>query len=259
MKRILFFLPILMVTFMISCNKDDDSSAENSIIDEDVADMVAVAVADESGSGLTTVVYETVESTDEVINSTGSTSSTESLKASSVCGYSNAAQFSASNAEYSTIEYEYSFEYSYSLSCNQFNIPEQMQVDFSYSGQCDAPRMESSNNGSGYMYLSGLELSETNYEIEGSFSQNGSFASKVRNKNTGSNKLQFTIENMYVNKTEYTIQSGTATVEISGTLSSVGSFTVSCSLTFNGDGTATLVTKNNSFLIDLSTGEYSQI
>ncbi len=257
MKRILFFLPIVFVTFMISCNKDD-STAEGSVTDEDVADMVAVALADESGSGLSTVVYETVESTDEVINAAESTTA-ESLKSSSVCGYSNAVSFSASNSEYSTIAFDYSYEYAYSLSCNQYNIPEQMQIEFSYNGQCDAPRMESANNGSGYMYLSGLELSETNYEIEGSFSQNGSFASKVRNKNTGSNKLQFTIENMYVNKTEYTIQSGTATVEISGTLSSVGSFTVSCSLTFNGDGTATLVTKNNSFLIDLSTGDYSQI
>lgn len=254
MKTIFKVLPfVVMITFM-SCEKEKDSGV-NAITEDEAADMVAMALA-ENSAGATSVVETTTTTTDKVVNEEPLTSESGlTLKSTSVCGFSHDTTYSFQNKSGMAITFDYSFSYSYNLTCNQFNMPESMSASYTYSGLFDAPRLESNNTGSGALTISGLELSVTTYTVEGSFMQDGSFQSKVRNQNSSNSNIEINFIDLVINKGTYKIEGGTASAVLEGTVPQEGSFKYSCSITFNGDDTAIVVINDSTYLIDLENGE----
>ncbi len=256
MRTIFRILPlVVMITFM-SCEKEKDSDV-NAISEDEAADIVAMALA-ENSSGAVLVVETTTETTDKAINEESlSSESGLTLKSASTsaCGFSHDTTFSIQNMNGTVITFDYSFSYSYSLTCNQYSIPESMGISYSYNGNFDAPRLGSNSSGNGSLTISGLELSAANYTFEGSYRQEGSSESKVRNQYTTSNSLEINFMAMVINKNTYKIEGGTASASLEGTVPQKGSFSFSCAITFNGDDTATVIINGNSYLIDLEDGE----
>lgn len=256
MKMILKILPLVaMVTFM-SCEKEKEADV-NSITEDEAVDMVALALA-ENSAGATSVVETATTTTDKVVNDEPLTNESDlTLKstATSACGFSHDTTFSVQNKSGMVITFDYSFSYNYSLACNQFNIPESMTASYSYNGNFNAPRLESTNDGTGSLTISGLELSTNTYTVEGTFKQDGSFQSKVRNQNSSNSNIEIELIDLSINKGTYEIEGGTASAVIEGSIPQKGSFKYQCSIIFNGDGTATVTINEDVYLIDLEDGE----
>jgi len=70
-------------------------------------------------------------------------------------------------------------------------------------------------------------------------------------------KLILTLRILWLNKSTSTIQSGIATLTISGSVPNKGDFSYTGSITFNGDNMATLVIKDKTYTVNLKTGDYT--
>lgn len=253
MKTITKFLTAGLLIIAFSCSKDDDGTILTS---DDIADIVALSLA-ENTSGLSSTLEDISTITNiatAYVNSAVSTSSIDELKSTSACGYSKDTIISRSGTDGALISYNYNYSYNFALNCSNLGMPENMSAELSYNGLFSAPRMESTNNGLATMTMEGLELSDGNYSINGVYERNGSFESKIRNRNKFSSQLQFTLTNVFVNKNTFNIESGTAQAAISGTDSQNHSFSFIASITFNGDGTAHVVINGGVYTVNLEDG-----
>jgi len=86
----------------------------------------------------------------------------------------------------------------------------------------------------------------------------GTFTSKVGDKTSSTSTVDVTLSNILINKSNKTITSGTATVTVSGSNTKNGSFNFTGSITFNGNGKATVTLNGTVYIVNLVTGEYTQ-
>lgn len=249
MKTTFKTVAVLSLMFAFAACNDDDSSP--AISSEEAAEMAAASLA-ESSLGVTASIDESIIVTDEALNE-----STNGKTAA--CGYTESYSTSATNPDASLITYSYALDYSYSLSCGGGETPVSMSADVSYSGEFDAPRLASTNTGEGGLTISALDKELTSYVVNGTYSRTGSFTSKIRNKYSSTSTVDIALDDIAVDKTSKSITEGTASVSITGTVPSKGSFSFSASVTFNGDDTATVTIKGDKYLVDLETGSVEEL
>jgi hypothetical protein len=243
MKTTKLFLLACLLCAAGACNDDDDDSS--AITSEEAADVVGSSLAINS-SGLTAVVNASVEGTDAALEASegGRTAA---------CGYTNELTFSATNLPGALITYSYDYSYSYILTCGN-DIPQSLAVTTAYEGQFDAPRLASQHTGSSNLTITALDETETSYIINGDYDRAGSFQSKIRNKNSSTSTVDFSVDDLTVDKTNQKILSGSASVTITGSVTGKGSFTYTASVVFEGDGTATVTINGTVYIVDLTTG-----
>lgn len=226
----------MLVITMVSCS-DDETTA--SLSSEEEAEMVAAAVGE---SGFTTSAEQSAVYANESFEAE-----------TNACGYSTTESLSITNPAGTVITYSYSCEYEAVLVCTDV-IPQSLTVLFTYSGAFDAPRLTSDHSGDGALSVTALDETEDMFEVNGSYSRTGSFASKVQNKNTGNSVVVLVAEDVMVNKASYEIESGSASATITGEVGGQG-FTFTAAITFLGDGTATIVIDGTTYVTDLESGE----
>jgi hypothetical protein len=237
-------LVALFLLAVVSC--DDESNSATVMSNDEAADQIALSLS-ESSSGLTVTVDETVSVTETAVEANAGARTT-------ACGYSENFNFSTSNPQGSLITFSYTFAYSYALSCGTDSLPASMQTLVTYSGEFDAPRLASAHTGDGVLTVTALDNTSTAYSIDGSYSRDGSFESKVNNLSAGSNTLVMAIDDLVVNKTTKRIESGSASITLTGTVTGKGDYSFTASIIFNGDGTATATLNGDIYSVDLSTG-----
>jgi hypothetical protein len=127
-------------------------------------------------------------------------------------------------------------------------------VNTSYDGQFDAPRLASQHSGTGNLTITALNESATSYIINGDYNRSGAFQSKIRNKNSSTSTVDFSIDDVTVDKTNQKILSGTASATITGSVTGKGSFTYTATVLFEGNGTAKVTINGTVYIVDLTTG-----
>lgn len=232
----------MMIT---SC--DDDSESTEIVTSDEAADMAASALA-VSSAGLVLTVENSTSVTDVAVDeSTGGRIA--------ACGYSKDSVFTKSNAAGAVVTYTYSFEYNYSLSCSA-DEPLKMTAAMSSSGEFEGTRLASENTSAADLVVEALDKTLTTYSVNGGYSREGSFQSKVRNLNSGTSTVSFTIDDISVDKTTKEILSGSAALTITGTVTGKGTFAFDATITFNGDNNATLLINGTSYSVNLLTGDF---
>lgn len=243
MKTTKLFLLACLLCIAGACKDDnDDSSAMTS---EEAADVVGSSLAMNS-SGLTAVVNTSVNGADAAITaSEGGRTAT--------CGYTNQQSFSATSLPGAIITYSYDYSYSYILTCGN-DIPQNLAITTVYDGQFDAPRLASQHSGTSNLTITALDESAASYIINGNYNRSGAFQSKIRNKNSSTSTVDFSINDLTVNKTDQRVLSGSASVTLTGSISGKGSFTYTATVVFEGDETATVTINGTVYHVDLTTG-----
>lgn len=245
MKKVIYFLLVSLSIGILStsCNKEDNN-INDAAVTEEVADEIAAAIG-ESNSGLSSEIVEMADIAD---------SYTETLKSDAYDTiYSVDTSFIRTNSAGTLITYNYSYnmEYGYVFMNGTLNnIYYQSGVD----GEFDAPRLSSSNERNSNWVMTGLELSSSNYIINGETSRTAGSMSKIRNKSQISSKSQITVSNVKVNKSNLYITEGTLSWNISGTVNEQ-SFNYSATVVYKGNGTAELTINGVKYTINLSSGE----
>jgi len=141
----------------------------------------------------------------------------------------------------SLCSYDYEVEWSWALKCNEFGIPDSFTLDFGVQGDYETLRMNSTDQTEYDMVLTGLKLADPAYLYDGSFSREGSQASKVRNQSTFDSELTVDFQQISYSKTALEISGGTATATLKVTHNNGSQQTFTGDISFLGGNTATLV------------------
>lgn len=239
-------IPIFLAFTVMVASCNDDSETTETVTSDEAADLAASALA-VSSAGLVLTVENSTSVTDVAVDeSTGGRIA--------ACGYSKDSVFTKSNAAGAAVTYTYSFEYTYSLSCS-VDEPLNMTATMNSSGEFDGTRLASENTSNSNLVVTALDNTLTTYSVDGSYSREGSFQSKVRNLNSGTSTVAFILDEISVDKTTKEIVSGSAALTITGTVTGKGTFAFDATITFNGDNNATLVINGTSYSVNLLTGD----
>jgi len=238
---------VVMITLLstlgfVSCSKDDDSNDTSATItEEEVVDVVESSLAKDS-NGMSKTMETTVVTAEEdqmLIE-----------QENTLCGETTTNSFnqSATNGSYS---YNYDISTSYTLSCTIFGFPTSLNFEASTDGQYATPRVTSDDTSTLDWTVSNLSPINANVVFNGQYERNGTQVSLVRNMNTFESTLTLNLSSVSVNKTTYEIESGTATLNFVGISSTGAQYNFTGSITFNGNGTATVIINGNSYTINL--------
>lgn len=252
MMRNPILLAALMSIFIAACN-DDDSTAP-AMASEEAAEIVAASLAEDT-QGLSVQVEDASQEAEGLVeeaNSGGRIAETTS------CGFDTTATFTRTNPAGTLITYDYAFTYTYGLDCDQNNMPESMNFAFTQSGEVDAPRFSSVDSRNGDWLLNGLELSTTEYVVNGSYEREGVQTSKVRNQNAYTFELSQNLSNLRINKGTYQIEGGTSSFTMTGSATTGGNFNFSGTITFLGNGSAQITISGDSYIASLDDGEIDE-
>jgi hypothetical protein len=255
MKNLKLSLIVLLMLGAFSCKKDNSSSS-SSITTDQAADIAAGSLA-ENSNGFASV-------TDDIaVNAQGISSVNSGLTVNSTQATTSVHQECGTtltdsvtrNVTVDSVTINYFFKYSHTLNCNSSNEPDNVINTLTYKGSFDGPRLSSTNSGSANVTIAGLTSTATNFVLNGEYTRDGSFQSKVGNKASGNSHIDIVGTNITLSKPGRKIISGTATITITGTGPKGNSFSYTGTIVFNGDNTATLtITGGASYTINLLTG-----
>lgn len=245
MKTVKTKLFALALLAFFACN-DDNNDESPAVANDEAAEMIATSVSSSSG-GLTMVMDDAAITTEA--NSGGRMQA---------CGYTESKDITRTSPEGATVIYAYDFHYDYALTCSNA-LPTNMTVNMNYSGLLDAPRLFTENEGIADLVVETLDATYTHFTLNGSYNRSGSFVSKVRNKNTSSSVITFTLSDVTLDKTTREITAGSASITITGTVTGKGDFSFNGTIVFKGDKQAELEVNGVKYAVDLESGEVTVI
>ena len=236
-----------------SCNKDDETVAEDEPATEtEVVDMVAYSLSD---AGTTSDIETAAALANEAVGSESNLKSASATDKSLSCGES--ADTTMVTTGTSVITYDYTKIYNYTLECDESENPVKLDVSFSYNGEFDAPRMASTNSGSGDFEITQIENTSDMYLVNGTWQRSGGFESKIRNQANRQATIQFELVDVAVEKEPKEIDNGTIHFTIAGG-SGRGSFSYEGTITFTGNGEAIIEISGSRYVTNMETGEVEE-
>jgi hypothetical protein len=249
-------LVMLLMLGAFSCKKDSSSSSGDSVTTDQVADIAAGSLA-ENSEGLASVTddiavnAQTISSTSKItINSTGGLATSSVHQA---CGTTLTDSVTRS-LTIDSVSLNYFFKYSHTLNCNTSDQPDNLANALTFHGSFDGPRLSSTNSGSATVTIAGLTQNASSFVVNGDYKRDGAFQSKVGNKASGNSSVDIAVTNLTITKSNRKITSGNGTISITGTGPKGTTFSYTGVIVFNGDSTATLTINSNIYTINLITG-----
>ncbi|MEL6537492.1 MAG: hypothetical protein AAFQ98_18870 [Bacteroidota bacterium] len=252
--RILSTSFLLVTVLLWSCNpvtEVEPGEETDAISNEEVAEVVGAGLAEED-QGLTTTV---TTSTAMAIQAQGRPSTGGKTE---ICGVLTDTTLMFTNPAASRATYAYTFEYETMLNCANGFIPQSFDTEMTYTGSFNGPRYTSENSGEGDMSISNILPDEGNFVVNGTWDRGGSYTSKVREQRMITSTTDFTLSDVQVDKGSYEILSGSATVHIVGEVSTGEPFDLTATVTFLGNKQGEVTLGDETFLIDLESGEVTQ-
>ena len=235
-------LSVLLLAFVaFSCNDNEDNplvESEQVITEEEAVELVESSLAEES-AGLAKSSYDYTKSYEEGI--------AQNIQCDNTIqddfNYTNNGTFA---------EVNYNFMWEYTISCNALSIPQSASLNVSGSGIYTTPKITSDDSSSLSAQLSGLQPTSSNIIYNGTYERSGTQQVTTNQvSKTITTEFNAAISDLTVTKSDYTVSSGSGTFTLSGT-NDGESFSFEGSITFNGDGTATIVINGNAYTIDIN-------
>ncbi len=232
------------MSILSSCEKDDESIADEPATEAEAAEMVAYSLS-EGTSGITADIETTATLASEAVDE-GRLSCGESADTTIV-----------TSGGTSLITYQNTKTYHYALECDESGNPVMLDASFSYNGTFDAPRLGSTHSVSGDFEITDIENTSDMYLINGTWQRSGGFESKIRNQANRQTTIQFELVNVAVEKEPKEIENGTIHFTMSGG-SGRSSFSYEGTITFTGNGEAIIEISGTRYVTNLETGEVEE-
>jgi hypothetical protein len=223
----------------VACN-DDDNNNTAKLSSQEQAEMVASSMGQ---SGFAGSAEQSAEYAD---NATASGKVQE-------CGYTNEGSFELGGT-LGQIVFSLNYSYDVALHCNASEEPENFTASFDYEGSYTGPRFESDYSGSGDLTITSLDEEDDSFELNGSYDRSGEFKTKIDGevKEEGQHSLDIDAENVMISKGTKKITSGSASVSARGSIEGRGSYSFDADVTFNSNGTATIVVAGDTYTLTFS-------
>ncbi|HDR52916.1 MAG TPA: hypothetical protein ENN90_15060 [Mariniphaga anaerophila] len=252
----LFLAGIITLSGMFiftSCNKDDET-VDLSATQTEAAEMVAYSLS-EGTSGTTSDIETAAALANGAIGYESGSKSASGTDKSLNCGES--ADTTMVTAGTSVITYNNTKTYNYKLECDTLGNPVMLDMSFTYDGEFDAPRLASNHSVNGNFEITSIENTSDMYLINGTWERSGGFESKIRNQANRQATIQFELVDVAVEKEPKEIDNGTIHFTIEGG-SGRGSFSYEGTITFTGNGEATIEISGSRYVTNLETGEVEE-
>lgn len=246
---------LAFLTVLSSCAEEGvepiTTVQEETVESDEIAEIVAGSLAKDA-QGFSAQLEASAKEASEA-DFDGDTTARSAVAAG--CGQEYTDQFNLQSPDSLSFDYNYSFQYTYAFECNDFMVPSKMEFSLTQSGEVEGPRYGSNSSSSGDWVLSGLEISSTEYSFEGNYDRSGVHSSKVGEQVSVDFDLSLAIADVLMNKGNYVISQGKGSFSIKGNSTSGGSFAASGSLEYLGNHEVLLTINEDTYLIDLKTGE----
>ncbi len=255
MKKTLYFIISLFIisALIMSCNDDEDDNNDTleGMTGDEAAELVANSFSEESGgiAAQFKIIGGSADVMNGYVNSKKNAFKDDPLHVDTTI-YLN-------SEPGARIEYSYSFTYSYGLDNTDLLSPF-VYVTYSSIGEYEGPRIKSNDETDADFEITGLFPKADNYILNGTLARDGSETFKIRETQFNSD-LVLTFNDILITKNTKEVIGGSVEVSLSTNSSKQGSSEFTGSLTYNGDGTATLILNGESYLIDLESGEVTPI
>jgi hypothetical protein len=252
MKTLRLPLLAVLVSCAMACNKGNvtfnGNTNANTTATDQAAGLVTASLASNSNGAFNTMSDVSVETQAHVsIDSLCGTTWTDSISRNRTASQNNG------------VAYSYSAKYTYTLNCDSVTkkgiYNGSSTATSVYSGSYSGPNLSSTNSGSSLLVIQGLGHGSNVYTVNGEYKQEGTYSSKT---DTGTNNVDIKLTNIVLTKPFQFVQSGTATISVSGVSSKNGSFSYNGVLVFGGSNTATLTLNGTVYNIDLMLGTYKR-
>ena len=229
---------VSLVLFLASCTTDEDIVEEEAISDEEAVELIAGSVQT-STAGITLTV-----------NSFSRALSTE-ITQKEICGnlYEKTIPY---NTIGNVVEADYILAWSYQVNCNSLNIPQTVLFKSSTVGTYSTQRIESDGSSHSSYTISGLQPSADYYVFNGEYSQDATHqVTANQNSKNITSTVYFKLTDIIAGKESYEISSGTGTFTLTGTTDQGSSFSMEGTISFIGNGKATVTLNGTAFEISL--------
>jgi len=231
------FILFLLALALFACSQEPETAAV--LTEEEVAEIMKATFSETNGG----VSEEMVAITEEV----------EQLTLTDICDslFTDTLlyTFGPQAGREARLEADWSLE----ISCGGLlDLPETADVGYNSAIAYSTPRIDSDDAASFSGTLSGLKLTDPVYFWSGTYQRSGTQELRFRTQNNINTELDITLSNIEISKgVEPTILSGSGTYSAEITLNGNTSPYVG-TLTFNGNGTATVVINGMAYTINLN-------
>lgn len=224
-----------------SCEKEDTGTpgSDTVMTDEEAVALVEGAMALEA-EGITAELDAAIEVTQPML---------QKSPTNPYCGISND---STVNHTFTSARFDGSLSTSWQwmLNCDENDTPQSLTYGRKGEVDYESLRLISSDYATGSWAMTNL-VGGTEYLFNGTYERTGTQESKVRNQRSFESTVTFELSDLAVGKVKRQINSGMATFTISGEASTGETYSMSGSITFLGDGAATVTIKGMTYEIDL--------
>lgn len=234
------FLTLAIVVFASSCEKETSNVESETISEEEAVDVVTGALMADS-EGVTSEASEAAKVADTY---------DEGVENAAVCGQTYDSTF-VKSYNGTNLSAAYSSAVSWTINCNDFNIPVSLDWGWTTQGDYESLRLLSNDNASSSWNVGNL-ITGSMYLISGSYTRSGNQESKVRNMNSFTSEVDINLTNLEVSKETYEIESGEGTFVLTGETSTGATFSFEGSIVFLGNQMATLTINGTTYDIDLN-------
>ncbi|MEL7118527.1 MAG: hypothetical protein AAFO07_03780 [Bacteroidota bacterium] len=235
-KTLAIVLSIGLLTF--SCTKNDEPTT--NISDEEVVEILTSALGTNNSVSL---IYEAQEiallANQYTIKSTENDFCDTPQDSSWMFGYAGA-----------NISADYAVNWGWTVNCNGF-IPISVAVNTNSAGSFNTQRLASSSESQGSWYIDNL-VGGSNFVLAGTYEWDGSSAFEGRNQDRSfDSKINFEASDFELSKQELTLQSGTMTFAMMGTITDGSTYSVVGSVEFVGNDKIIITINDKIYEVDL--------
>ncbi len=233
MKNLKIATILLAAIVMASgCKKSDETPVVDATIEE-AASIMATSMCT-SNAGTLSQIEDAVELS-------------QNLKIKSTLTDSS---FTITSATGAVITYQYQVNYSYG-----FLNPNNYQLAYTSTGSYNSPNVNATVSADGSVNITGF-LTGDYYTVNGQSGREGTFTMKIGSNSSITGSVSTTLVNFQVNKTTGILESGTATIIVSGNTSSGRTLSFTGTLVYTGNYTGTLTISGKQYYINLTTGTF---
>jgi hypothetical protein len=152
----------------------------------------------------------------------------------------------------SIVTANYDVNWSYQMDCNDLSVPQSINFSASSDGSYNTQIISSQDRTESSISMFGLQPTSDNLTLSGYFRRIGTQELSVLLTRQVNSTVEIMFTDIIVNKETHLIDSGNATIILTGTTTEGQTFSFTGSLIFNGQRTATLTINGDTYTIDLN-------
>jgi hypothetical protein len=241
------YLILFSALVLVSCKEDEPEVVQLS--PEESAEIVSSSVT----TDIVGVTFDLTRISGEINTDGGRLDAANSIS----CGQLLDTAVSV-NYESQFVTFNFSASYSVELVCTERGAPTELTASFLSQGNYDGQRVTAEGETGGNLSLTGFGFSNVAYDLSGSMNRDYLIVQKEGEQNGYNSESDIQLQSILIDKENLQIAGGVALYNVSGTRVNGEAFSFTATVTFNGDQTATIVTNNREFVVDLITGQLLQ-